>query len=141
MGQFSKLSQERLATCHPQLIRLANIVVLTFDIVVVCGFRNEEEQTKALKEGKSHLGWPHSKHNKSLPDGMPCSEAFDLAPFNSKEEPIDWADAKRFILLGGYVLGVAEIIGIPIRWGGDWDNDTFMNDQRLHDLPHFELNL
>lgn len=133
MGLFSKVSQERLNTCHPQLIRLMNIVVLTFDIVVVCGYRGQEDQLKALQDGKTHLGWPHSKHNKQP------SEAIDIAPFNSKEEPIDWKEAGRFIHLGGYVRGIAETIGIPIIWGGDWDGDFFMNDQRLHDLPHFEL--
>ena len=26
-----------------------------------------------------------------------------------------------------------------IRWGGDWDGDTDVKDQKFMDLPHFEL--
>jgi len=28
---------------------------------------------------------------------------------------------------------------ISIRWGGDWNMDTYVKDQRFNDLPHFEL--
>jgi peptidoglycan L-alanyl-D-glutamate endopeptidase CwlK len=139
MGQFSKISQERLATCHPQLVRLMTIVVQTYDIVIVYGFRTEEAQNRVFAEGKSRLKFPFSKHNKTLIDGTPYSEAVDAAPFNTKELPIDWNDAKSFIYLGGYILGVARGLDIPLRWGGDWDGDRNMRDQTLIDLPHFEL--
>lgn len=139
MSKFSQASLDKLNTCHPQIIRLMQIVVLTFDITVVCGWRGEEEQTKALKEGKTHLGWPHSKHNKTLPDGTPCSEAVDVAPYSPIEPHIDWDDREKFTLMGGYILGVAEIVGIPVIWGGDWNKDFNMRGQRLVDLPHFEL--
>jgi hypothetical protein len=28
---------------------------------------------------------------------------------------------------------------IPLRWGGDWDSDTEVNDNGFDDLVHFEL--
>ena len=30
-------------------------------------------------------------------------------------------------------------MGLKIRWGGDWDNDTEVKDTGFKDLPHFEL--
>ena len=71
MPKLSQASLDKLNTCHPRIIRLMQIVVVTYDITVVCGWRGEEEQNKMLREGKSHLGWPHGRHNKTLPDGTP----------------------------------------------------------------------
>ena len=30
------------------------------------------------------------------------------------------------------------MMGIKIRWGGDWDSDTQVNDNKFDDLVHFE---
>jgi len=46
----------------------------------------------------------------------------------------------RFYDFGGYVLGSAERLGVPLRWGGDWDRDhDVFDDQTFQDLVHFEL--
>jgi len=60
--------------------------------------------------------------------------AVDVAPY-----PIDWDDLGGFYMFAGYVLRVAETMGIKIRYGGDWDGDRKTTDQRFKDLPHFEL--
>ena len=39
----------------------------------------------------------------------------------------------------GVVKGIASQMGIGIRWGGDWDMDTEVKDNRFDDLVHFEL--
>lgn len=36
-------------------------------------------------------------------------------------------------------MGVATMMGVKIRWGGDWDLDTDLKDNTFDDLPHFEL--
>ena len=64
----------------------------------------------------------------------------DIAPY-----PIDWEDTKRFALLAGIVIGIDsqlkqnKLITYDIRWGGDWDGDNDLNDQKFNDLGHFEL--
>lgn len=78
--------------------------------------------------GRSKLKWPKGKHNKRP------AEATDAAPY-----PIDWEDRERFIMFGGYVLGIAFELNIGLRWGGDWDRDTQVKDNRFDDLVHFEL--
>jgi hypothetical protein len=30
-------------------------------------------------------------------------------------------------------------MGIELRWGGDWDQDFEVKDNRFDDFPHFEL--
>jgi hypothetical protein len=39
----------------------------------------------------------------------------------------------------GYVRAKAEELNIKVTWGGDWDNDTEVDDQSYLDYPHWEL--
>jgi len=128
MPSFSKQSKERLATCHPDLQRLFNEVIKHYDCVVLEGHRGEAAQNAAFKAGNSKLKWPHGNHNK-LP-----SLAVDVSPY-----PVDWKNSKRFYYFSGFVMGLANQMGIKIRWGGDWDSDKDLDDNGLVDLPHFEL--
>ncbi len=133
MGSFGKVSAEKLATCDDRLQRLFGEVVKHFDCVVLCGHRGEAEQTAAVKAGNSKTPFPKSKHN-SLP-----SKAIDVGPFDRPEKPIDWEDTRRISMFAGFVLGVAAMMSIPIRWGGDWDQDTQVKDNTFNDLVHFEI--
>ena len=128
MPQFSISSNDRLQQCHPDLRDLFRTVVTEYDCTVLVGHRSKADQTKAFKGGNSKVQWPDSKHNE-----MP-SMAVDCAPY-----PIDWNDKYRFAHFAGYVQGVAERLGIKIRWGGDWDSDFDFKDQMFNDLVHFEL--
>lgn len=127
-------SNRELDTCHPKLQRLMREVDRrmarrkVMDFSVICGHRGEKEQNEALAAGKSTKAWPDSKHN-TLP-----SAAVDIAPY-----PRDWADEMAFARLAGYVLAVADEMGIEVRWGGDWNNDSRTRDERFVDAPHFEL--
>ena len=131
MPKFGNTSLTRLKTCDQELQLLALAVVKTFDCTVVCGHRTEAEQTKAYNNGKSKLKYPDSKHN-SFP-----SKGIDLAPYISGKG-IVW-DANQCYFFAGYVLATAKMLGINIRWGGDWDSDMDVNDQNFNDLVHFEL--
>ena len=128
MPFFGKTSRSRLDTCHEDLQRLFEIVVMEVDCSVLCGYRDEEDQNRALRDGKSKKKFPESKHN-WLP-----SIAVDVAPY-----PIAWHDMDRFYHFGGFVKATSIHLGIKIRWGGDWDRDYTFKDQNFHDLPHFEL--
>jgi len=128
MPQFSKASLEKLETCHPDLQRLFKTVILFFDCTIVCGHRKEKEQHEAFVTGHSNVDWPFGNHN-SLP-----SNAVDAMPF-----PIDWGDDERIAYFAGFVMGISKMLGIHIRWGHDWDEDTDLKDQKLMDSPHYEL--
>ena len=128
MAKFGRKSRERLATCDKQLQKLFNEVVKYFDCSVLVGFRGENEQNTAYESGYSKVKWPHGKHNSNP------SFAADVAPY-----PINWKDRERFIYFGGFVKGCAYKLDIPLRWGGDWDNDTSLADNKFDDLVHFEI--
>jgi peptidoglycan L-alanyl-D-glutamate endopeptidase CwlK len=128
MPEFGAKSKERLLTCDDKLQQLFNEVIKHYDCTVVCGHRGKDDQEQAVREGKSKVAFPNSKHNK-LP-----SKAADVVPF-----PIDWNDKIRFYHFAGYVLGVAKTLGIKVRWGGDWNSNLNFKDEKFMDLPHFEL--
>lgn len=125
---MNAVSVSRLATCHPELVRLFKWVDLEYPCLVLEGHRGEAAQNAAFDGGKSQLRWPNGKHN-SLP-----SLAVDVCPL-----PVEWDNLKAFYHFGGYVRGVARSIGIRVRWGGDWDGDLDFKDQSFNDLVHFEL--
>lgn len=128
MPSFGKASQEKLATCDPRLQKVFNEVIRHFDCTVIEGHRGEAAQNKAFAEGKSKLKYPQSKHNKTP------SLAADVLPY-----PIDWNDTNRMRYFAGFVVGIAATMGIKIRWGGDWNQNTELKDNSFNDLPHFEL--
>jgi len=128
MPEFSQTSLDRLNTCDPQLIKLFEEVIKYFDCTILCGFRNQADQHEAFITGKSKLDWPNGNHNKNP------SYAVDVAPY-----PVDWDDYKRLYFFAGFVKATAKQMGIPIRWGGDWNDDTQVKDNTFNDLVHFEL--
>ena len=126
--KFSQASLSKLQTCEQPLQDLFNEVIKAFDCTIICGIRNEAEQNEAFEKGYSKLKYPLSKHN-AYP-----SKAVDVTPY-----PVKWRDTARQYFFAGYVKGIADKLGIKIRWGGDWDGDTQVKDQTLMDLCHFEL--
>lgn len=128
MYNYSSSSKEKLESCDILLQKIFNEVIKYYNCSILCGHRSKIEQDKAYIDGKSKLFYPNSKHNKKP------SQAIDAAPY-----PIDWNDISRFYIFGGYVKAVADVLGIPIIWGGDWDNDTFTKDNKFNDLVHFEI--
>ena len=128
MASFSKSSLAKLETCDPRIKSVMLEVVRGFDCTIICGHRGEEEQNKHFNSGNSKLRYPNSKHNKTP------SIAVDVAPY-----PIDWNDTARFRYFAGYVRGVAAMMGVRLRWGGDWDMDNQLSDNGFNDLVHFEL--
>lgn len=128
MPEFSRTSLSRLETCHPDLQRVFGVVVRHFDCTILEGHRNRARQNRLFETGKSKVQFPESRHNSDP------SEAVDAAPC-----PIEWNDRERFHLFAGFVLGVALILGVNLRWGGDWDRDTEVKDNDFDDLVHFEL--
>ena len=128
MPKFGKKSKERLATCDERLQEVFNEVIQFVDCSVLEGHRSQERQDKLYDEGKTKVKYPRGRHN-SMP-----SRAVDVTPY-----PVDWADRERQTLFAGFVIGVARAKGIKLRWGGDWDMDFEVMDNRFDDFPHFEI--
>ena len=129
MPYFGKRSKRNLSECDELLQRVAYAAINGYGFTVICGHRNEKDQNEAYENGFSTKKYPNGKHN-SKP-----SKAFDAIPDDGGWE----ADIEQFVLMAGYIKGVALIFGTKIRWGGDWDSDNDMNNETFIDLAHFEI--
>jgi len=125
---FGKSSKKRLSTCNSKLQEIFNEVIKHVDCSVLEGHREKDRQNKLFKEGKTKVKYPNGRHNRQP------SSAVDVTPY-----PVDWKDRERQTLFAGFVIGVASQMGINLRWGGDWDQDFQVVDNRFDDFPHFEL--
>ena len=128
MNSFSSTSQKRLGELDLRLQTVLNEAIKLRDFSIIEGYRGEDRQNRMYREGKSKLKWPHSKHNTTP------SRAVDIAPY-----PIDWGDLDEFRYLAGLVVGIGHALNVPLKWGGDWDQDGVLSNNRFNDLPHIEI--
>jgi peptidoglycan LD-endopeptidase CwlK len=134
MPAFGAASVRELATCHPLLQQLAQEVIKFTDCRCHQGARTIEQQRLNLAKGVS---WTMNSKHIPGPDGF--AHAFDLSYW-----PMDWTDdsaraIQKHYWFAGVVLGIAFRMGIPLRWGGDWDSDRDLAEEKRPDLVHFEL--
>ncbi|MBR3898800.1 MAG: hypothetical protein IKJ44_00830 [Elusimicrobiaceae bacterium] len=126
MPNFSKISRERLNTCHPDIVRVCEELIKQYDFSVLQGYRGEKEQNKAFERGNSNVRWPRSAHNKTP------SWAVDIAPY-----PIDWENLARFREMIYRFDALACLlrergeIKSHFVYGAFWKN--------LKDFPHIEI--
>lgn len=128
MPRFGKRSNVNLATCDERLQKIFVEVIKKVDCSVLEGHRSKDRQNKLYEEGKTKVRYPNGRHNASP------SNAVDVVPY-----PVDWDDRERFHLFAGYVLGVASGMGYTLRWGGDWNMNFEVDDNKFDDFPHFEI--
>lgn len=130
MPSYSKKSKAILVTCDERIQRVFNEVIKHFDCTITCGHRTKEEQDALYyaTPKRTQVKWPNGKHNTKP------SQAVDAVPC-----PVDWDDRERFTYFAGFVVATALSMGIALRWGGDWDSDTELDDNKFDDLPHFEI--
>jgi len=142
--QYGAASQAKLESCHPDLERVfkraLRLTPSAIDITIVWGFRNKAEQN-SIDARFTNARWPMSYHNATDDQGDPFSDAVDFAPYitlRSGKKGIPWSDNKLFCLLAGIILAAAELEGVELTWGGDFDRDGSTEDQTLADLGHVQ---
>lgn len=124
MPTFSTVSAQRLLTCDHRLQRLFNALIQSVDHSILCGHRNEPEQTLAYETGHSQLQWPHSKHNATP------SLAVDAQPNPLPSSP----ESARVLAFREFAVVLKELsarLGLKVRWGGDFHS--------WKDYAHWEL--
>jgi hypothetical protein len=136
MRTFKDVYAQRLATCHPELQRLFYAVNQLVECHPIVGHRNEADQNAAFRKKLSKLQWPHSLHNTT--PSLAVDVCPDAVPDDGKVD-IDWNHIPHFYYLAGVVKATAVQLGIKIRWGGDWDSDGNLKENRFQDLVHYEL--
>tara|TARA_R100001443_G_scaffold26941_2_gene40267 strand:+ start:1765 stop:2145 length:381 start_codon:yes stop_codon:yes gene_type:complete len=124
MYKFGKRSKERLKGVDSRLVNVLNELIKIMDVTIIEGLRSEKRQKELLAKGATKV--KYSKHMEG--------KAVDLAPY-----PIDWNDREMFHYMGGMLRGLGKSMGVKIRWGGDWDSDGDINDNKFDDLVHVEV--
>jgi peptidoglycan L-alanyl-D-glutamate endopeptidase CwlK len=157
MGKYKwgKASAAHRAQLHPDLQKLADYVLEHWggDVTISDGARSVAEQRKNILKGVSktmdsmHLPRDANGVRDDGPDGR--AWAMDICPY-----PTDWKAITRglnamkaadpgmqtaeFYMFLGFIAGAAEVMGIPVRLGADWDSDRDFADHTFIDLPHVE---
>lgn len=148
MPVFSERSRQMLVTCHPDLRLVFEEVLRHWDCTVLEGQRSRQQQAENVRRGVSQT--MESRHLVEYSERPELGvDAVDAAPAplrwpqrpkdHSPAERTRWMkDMARFYFFGGFVLGVASQLGVALRYGGDWDGDREIHEQRFDDLVHFE---
>lgn len=153
--QFSKASNAKLNTCHPelQIIMREAIKVSPIDFGIAEGYRSEVRQRYLFSIGRSKIDGINrlSKHNHKP------SMAVDIFPWTPDKNG-DWGisynqpEKKKehlyaeFALLTGVILSTHArllnegLVSHALVNGANWDGDElFVLDHTFIDWPHFEL--
>jgi peptidoglycan L-alanyl-D-glutamate endopeptidase CwlK len=136
---YGTSSNAKLDSCHEEIGRVMRRAIkmtpIHIDLTIVHGFRD-----KALQNGLdprfTNARWPSSYHNAEDEDGNPMSEAVDFAPLINGKIP--WKDTPIFCYVAGIIYAAAELEGVKLTWGNDFDNDGDTTDQSLADVGHFQ---
>tara|TARA_R100000742_G_C4279092_1_gene102897 strand:- start:3442 stop:3843 length:402 start_codon:yes stop_codon:yes gene_type:complete len=131
MAKLGTTSLARLNGVDPRLVALCHAVVKDYDITIIEGLRSQERQKELFDKGRTKT--MNSKHL--------TGRAVDIAPY-----PVDWENLARFDYLAGAMFAYASMMGIELRWGGDWNGDKLFGTkgktkgtETFKDLVHFEI--
>ncbi|CAM3860753.1 M15 family metallopeptidase [Avibacterium endocarditidis] len=124
--KFSQRSEESLKGVHKDLVKVVRraLQLSAVDFTVIEGIRSKAKQKRLFAQGASKT--MHSRHL--------TGHAVDIVPY-----PLDWQDKAKFQKISQAMFQAAKELNIPIRWGGDWNQNGKTEDERFYDGPHFEL--
>ena len=147
MPSYSQKSLDELGTANMLLQNLFNVVIQYVDCTILFGNRPKDLQFEFFKKGRTLSGsgewfisnkaevvtYKDGYNNPSMHNYTP-SKAVDAVSY-----PIDWEDVSQAYYFAGIVKGIAIMMGIKIRWGGDFNSNNQVADENFKDLYHFEL--
>lgn len=132
-------SLARLEGVHPNMVKVVKraAALSSQDFTVLEGVRTPARQKELYAQGRTKPGnkvtWTlTSNHFVNAKTGY--GHAVDLCPW-----PIDWNDIAKFDAVSKAMFAASADLGIPIRWGVDWDRDGKPREKGESDSPHFEL--
>lgn len=156
--KLTERDELRLTGVHPNLVRVvrraAALANDTNEFFVLEGVRTREQMLTNWGKGRTEadcraagvpvqyakpnerkVTWlrnPLKSKHALQSDGF--GHAVDVAPL-----PLDWNDLKAFDRVGFLMLRAAQIEGVSIRWGADWNRNGRLREKGETDSPHFEL--
>jgi len=150
---FGQNSSNQLATVDPALQAVCRraIQISPIDFSVLEGRRSITRQHELYAQGRdaaalhkagvfdvpANPGKPivtwtlNSRHFPDPKTGL--GNAVDLCP-----SPVDFNDMAKYRQIRDAMYEAANLLGTPVRWGGDWDGDG-VTEKGETDFGHFEL--
>lgn len=139
--RLSKRSTDNLKGVHPDMVRVVTRALAICsesggpDFTVIEGVRTPQRQKELYAQGRTKPGpkvtWTlNSNHFVNPKTGY--GHAVDLFPGA-------WEPAALFDKMSAAMFRAAKELGVPIRWGADWDRDGKPRERGETDSPHFEL--
>lgn len=145
---LSKRSLKNLEGVHPDLVAVVKkaIEITDEDFMVIEGLRTRERQKELFNSGKSktmnsrHLTG-HAVDLAWWKDGGIRWNTNNLQPYYDLDSvaQYDDGDYEGYQEIGTSMLAAGAFLGVPIRWGADWDSDGRHDDHKFLDWVHFEL--
>lgn len=149
--QLSQKSLDRLKGVDERLVKVVKraIQLSSVDFMVLEGVRSKEQCMINYGKGRTAAqcvakGVPAQYANPSaakvtwLNDPFASKhvsgKAVDLVPY-----PVDWNDLKKFDAIAKAMLQAAKELGVPVRWGADWNGNGKPRERGESDSPHFEI--
>lgn len=131
--KFTMTSMSRRALLQKPLMAMVDLAIRDVEFSILDSIRGRHAQELAFSLGRSKAHFGDSAHNYNP------AVAVDLfpAPYSWDTKRADVRDAFR--TLRDVMMNASQRVGVPLRWGGDWDRDGKTNSVGLVDLPHFEL--
>lgn len=152
MAHYGTKSQHELNTAEPDLITLFTEVVKYFDNSIIYAYRDQAIQFELFKKGRELINgiWVITNQNKvvTYKDGYQKLSMHNYSPSMAVDAlpyPINYKDTDRMRYFAGFVMGTAVQLKeqgkmtYNIRWGADWDRDSFLDDETFLDFCHFEI--
>lgn len=146
MYKFGEKSEEKLLTCHDDLIKIMRLAIKRsrVDFGISEGHRSIERQNELFKKGKSKVDGINEKGKHNYNPSL----AVDIYAYHPIYEIRKQLAYDRVTL--SYIAGVIEscafelfeedLIDHLVRHGANWDMDGIIAlDQSFDDFPHFEL--
>ncbi len=124
------------ASHNIQLVFYEALVMGLIDITAIESRRSKARQNRlySMRPQRSKVQWPNSKHNVLNPGDL--AHAVDAAPYVNSRASDNWYHC---IYMAGVIQACGQKLGVPIRWGGNWDRDGEpITDQEFQDLWHYE---
>jgi peptidoglycan L-alanyl-D-glutamate endopeptidase CwlK len=127
-GPRSRRVREQL--CEELKMVVDFIILEITDVSLTTGHRDEATQNQ-LYPAFTKVQWPNGKHN-TYP-----SLAVDLQPYPYPNHNGELREQLAYI--AGHAIQYAKERHIILRWGGDWNRNGTITDNRFDDLFHFEV--
>lgn len=134
--QLTVQDKQRLEGVKEAMVRVVMRAATLYPgvFMVVEGLRTKERQAVLYAQGRTKPGkivtWTlKSKHL--------TGDAVDLAPVVGGAIP--WGSPATFDELAQVMFRAAELEGVAITWGADWNNNGIRREKGETDSPHYQL--